>query len=237
MRAPVRLLLPVPGNVDLLSPKSRTVCISYGAPGVQSGNIANGPISRIRSTERTVSSAWISDQMLSPQLNPKQFFLLFQILARGLLQNLSFSFRYGLYGYWILHSHIEVNISSSYFDKSKKDIVLAVSESIHACVVDNDTQIRKPFTSAPLATMLDINLFRTGEIILEKCISCGFSTLDRVVLAEKGGDPELVRESQRRRFADVSVIDQIIEFDTEWRQGKFFIKEGGHTGGKYVLIF
>ncbi|GLC51005.1 hypothetical protein PLESTB_000455800 [Pleodorina starrii] len=47
--------------------------------------------------------------------------------------------------------------------------------------------------------MLDINLFRT----------------------EKGGDPELVRESQRRRFADVSLVDKVIELDSEWRQVRF----------------
>ena len=35
--------------------------------------------------------------------------------------------------------------------------------------------------------MLDINLFR----------------------AEKGGNPDLVRESQRRRFADVSLVDKV----------------------------
>ena len=26
---------------------------------------------------------------------------------------------------------------------------------------------------------------------------------------EKGGNPEIVRESQRRRFADVSLVDQV----------------------------
>ena len=35
--------------------------------------------------------------------------------------------------------------------------------------------------------MLDINLLR----------------------AEKGGNPDLVRESQRRRFADVTLVDQV----------------------------
>ena len=45
--------------------------------------------------------------------------------------------------------------------------------------------------------MLDINLFRT----------------------EKGGNPEAVRESQRRRFHDVSLVDKVIELDAEWRQG------------------
>ncbi|KAG1654588.1 hypothetical protein FOA52_008735 [Chlamydomonas sp. UWO 241] len=47
--------------------------------------------------------------------------------------------------------------------------------------------------------MLDINLFRE----------------------EKGGNPELVRESQRRRFADVSQVDKVIELDEEWRKFKY----------------
>ncbi|CAL9082570.1 serine--tRNA ligase-like [Musa acuminata AAA Group] len=47
--------------------------------------------------------------------------------------------------------------------------------------------------------MLDINLFR----------------------AEKGFDPELVRESQRRRFASVEVVEEIIHLDREWRQRQF----------------
>ncbi|PNH10119.1 Serine--tRNA ligase [Tetrabaena socialis] len=38
---------------------------------------------------------------------------------------------------------------------------------------------------------------------------------------EKGGDPEVVRESQRRRYADVSVVDKVIELDTEWRTVRF----------------
>ncbi|RWW06704.1 hypothetical protein GW17_00029944 [Ensete ventricosum] len=44
--------------------------------------------------------------------------------------------------------------------------------------------------------MLDINIFR----------------------AEKGFDPERIRESQRRRFASVDVVDEIIHLDREWRQ-------------------
>ncbi|CAD7696014.1 unnamed protein product, partial [Ostreobium quekettii] len=34
---------------------------------------------------------------------------------------------------------------------------------------------------------------------------------------EKGGNPDLVRESQRRRFADVGVVDRVIELDRNWR--------------------
>lgn len=34
---------------------------------------------------------------------------------------------------------------------------------------------------------------------------------------ESGGEPEMVRESQRRRGADVSVVDRIIKLDAVWR--------------------
>ncbi|XP_078174116.1 serine--tRNA ligase-like isoform X1 [Carex rostrata] len=47
--------------------------------------------------------------------------------------------------------------------------------------------------------MLDINLFR----------------------AEKGFDPEIVRESQRRRYASIEIVDEIINLDKEWRQRQF----------------
>ena len=39
--------------------------------------------------------------------------------------------------------------------------------------------------------------------------------------AEKGADPELIRESQRRRFADVSLVDKVLELDVKWREGEF----------------
>jgi len=44
--------------------------------------------------------------------------------------------------------------------------------------------------------MLDINLFRV----------------------EKGHNPEIIRESQRRRFASVEVVDEVINLDKEWRK-------------------
>lgn len=47
--------------------------------------------------------------------------------------------------------------------------------------------------------MLDINLFRE----------------------EKGNNPEIIRESQRRRFASVEIVDEIIKLDKEWRQRQF----------------
>jgi seryl-tRNA synthetase len=36
---------------------------------------------------------------------------------------------------------------------------------------------------------------------------------------EKGGNPEKVRENQRKRFGDVSMVDKIIESDEKWRKG------------------
>ncbi len=36
--------------------------------------------------------------------------------------------------------------------------------------------------------------------------------------ADKGGDPFLVRESQRRRRADVAVVDAVVEADARWRK-------------------
>eukprot|EP00475_Leptophrys_vorax_P023006 TRINITY_DN31340_c2_g1_i1.p1 TRINITY_DN31340_c2_g1~~TRINITY_DN31340_c2_g1_i1.p1 ORF type:complete len:494 (-),score=54.49 TRINITY_DN31340_c2_g1_i1:20-1501(-) len=47
--------------------------------------------------------------------------------------------------------------------------------------------------------MLDINLFR----------------------AEKGGNPDAIRESQRRRFGKVELVDEVIALDKEWRECQF----------------
>lgn len=36
---------------------------------------------------------------------------------------------------------------------------------------------------------------------------------------EKGGDPEKIKENQRKRFKDDKVVDKIIELDETWRKG------------------
>ncbi|PIA40194.1 hypothetical protein AQUCO_02500118v1, partial [Aquilegia coerulea] len=59
------------------------------------------------------------------------------------------------------------------------------------------TVVSSRFVSA--RNMLDINLFRE----------------------EKGGKPELIRESIKRRFKDVGIVDEIIKLDKEWRQRQF----------------
>ncbi|RZC68449.1 hypothetical protein C5167_031677 [Papaver somniferum] len=47
--------------------------------------------------------------------------------------------------------------------------------------------------------MLDINIFRE----------------------DKGGNPEIICESQRRRFGSVELVDEVIRLDKEWRQRQF----------------
>lgn len=37
---------------------------------------------------------------------------------------------------------------------------------------------------------------------------------------DQGGNPDLVRESQRRRYADVTLVDKVIEYDSQWRSSK-----------------
>jgi len=49
--------------------------------------------------------------------------------------------------------------------------------------------------------MLDINLFRVS----------------------KGGNPDLIKESQRKRGASVEIVDEIIDLDNQWVKGIFYI--------------
>lgn len=36
---------------------------------------------------------------------------------------------------------------------------------------------------------------------------------------DRGGNAEAIRESQRRRFADVGLVDKVLELDEDWRKG------------------
>jgi seryl-tRNA synthetase len=38
---------------------------------------------------------------------------------------------------------------------------------------------------------------------------------------EKGGNPDAVRKSQKERFADETVVDQVIELDELWRKSNY----------------
>lgn len=39
--------------------------------------------------------------------------------------------------------------------------------------------------------------------------------------ADKGGDPEKIKESQAKRFKDVTLVDKVVEADTEWRKLRY----------------
>lgn len=36
--------------------------------------------------------------------------------------------------------------------------------------------------------------------------------------ADKGGDPEKIRENQSKRYKDTKLVDEIVEADTKWRK-------------------
>ncbi|VDK85367.1 unnamed protein product, partial [Onchocerca ochengi] len=38
---------------------------------------------------------------------------------------------------------------------------------------------------------------------------------------EKGGNPELIRDSQRKRYKDVKLVDDVIDYDQRWRKHRF----------------
>uniref|UniRef100_A0A1I7TDD3 Seryl_tRNA_N domain-containing protein n=1 Tax=Caenorhabditis tropicalis TaxID=1561998 RepID=A0A1I7TDD3_9PELO len=38
---------------------------------------------------------------------------------------------------------------------------------------------------------------------------------------EKGGNPEIIRKSQRDRYKDVKLVDEVIEWDEKWRKERF----------------
>lgn len=43
--------------------------------------------------------------------------------------------------------------------------------------------------------------------------------------SERGGDPEIVRESQRRRFDDASLVDEVVRLDEEWRSVHYQLEQ------------
>lgn len=40
-------------------------------------------------------------------------------------------------------------------------------------------------------------------------------------ITERGGNPELIRESQRRRFANVEIVDEVIALFEDHRKSTF----------------
>lgn len=71
--------------------------------------------------------------------------------------------------------------------------------SPHRTAAQFDTTAEDADHTTTLFTMLDINLFRV----------------------DKGGNPDIVRESQRRRYAPVEAVDKVIELDAAWRNARY----------------
>lgn len=42
---------------------------------------------------------------------------------------------------------------------------------------------------------------------------------------DKGGNPDIIRESQRRRFDDPAIVDKVIELDQKWREARFVVDQ------------
>lgn len=38
--------------------------------------------------------------------------------------------------------------------------------------------------------------------------------------SDKGGDPAKIRENQAKRFKDVTLVDKVVENDTQWRKSE-----------------
>ena len=39
--------------------------------------------------------------------------------------------------------------------------------------------------------------------------------------ADKGGNPDKIKENQSKRYKDVTLVDKVVENDTQWRKSKF----------------
>ena len=57
-----------------------------------------------------------------------------------------------------------------------------------------------------------------GDLVRETTRPASMPLDISIVRTYRGGDPEKVRESQRRRFADVGLVDKVIEEDEKWRK-------------------
>ncbi|VDO97608.1 unnamed protein product [Soboliphyme baturini] len=42
---------------------------------------------------------------------------------------------------------------------------------------------------------------------------------------DKGGNPDVIRESQRKRFKDVTLVDKVVDADAEWRKCRFRVDQ------------
>ena len=61
--------------------------------------------------------------------------------------------------------------------------------------------------------------------------------LDLVLFrADQGGDPDKIRELQKKRFKDVTHVDKVVESDTRWRKCKHIYIKCLLLAGVGILI-
>ena len=53
--------------------------------------------------------------------------------------------------------------------------------------------------------------------------------------ADKGGDPEKIKEYQAKRFKDVTLVDKVVEADTEWRKRKSLLFSQCNCYGRWSM--
>ncbi len=45
-----------------------------------------------------------------------------------------------------------------------------------------------------------------------------------LIRSAQGGNPEVVYESQKKRFKSTEIVDKSIEIDKQWKEGKIYSK-------------
>jgi hypothetical protein len=65
-------------------------------------------------------------------------------------------------------------------------------------VLKHSSLSQRFFTNSSAKMVLDLDLFRV----------------------DKGGNPDKIRENQSKRYSDVTLVDQVVEVDSQWRKSK-----------------
>ncbi len=62
--------------------------------------------------------------------------------------------------------------------------------------------------------------------------------LDLVLFrADQGGDPDKIRELQKKRFKDVAHVDMVVELDTKWRKREILLSVYACGGPMHTQLF
>ena len=85
-----------------------------------------------------------------------------------------------------------------------------------------------------------------STLITESCRRAGlwgFGVLRRSMVldlelfrADKGGNPDKIKENQSKRYKDVTLVDKVVENDTQWRKSKFCFLFDKWTADYFILM-